>query len=242
MLSIFSKVIQLVIAGPVVNPVGLIPKWVTLYRFYLFIYLFIYLIYLLFIIEFIGVTLVHRTIQVSCIQLNKTSSVHCIVHIEPQVKSLSGPIPPFCPHPSTPTSLSFWLSPHCCLCLCGQLSQLQNHCFASILKSYKYPEVCAHQYTFSHWSLKTYHKYLFPLDSSVNMSAWASFKIQGIIIFFRKWTISWGPQLGWVGHLSISSAEEMRQSGEWGTETEIQSQREVSFYVFSIINPTSHKR
>ena len=43
-------------------------------------------------IEFIVVTLVHRTIQVSRVQLNKASSSHCITCPPPQAKSLSVPI------------------------------------------------------------------------------------------------------------------------------------------------------
>ena len=51
---------------------------------------------LYFLIEFIGVTLVHNTIQFSSVQLNKTSA-HCIVHPLPQAKQslfLSPFIPP----------------------------------------------------------------------------------------------------------------------------------------------------
>ena len=45
-------------------------------------------------IEYIWVALVHKTIQVSSVHLNKTSSAHCIVHPSPRVKSLSAPICP----------------------------------------------------------------------------------------------------------------------------------------------------
>ena len=51
-------------------------------------------------IEFIGLTLVHKTIQVSSVQLNKTSSVHCIVCPSPHAKSLSVL---FCPTQPTST-------------------------------------------------------------------------------------------------------------------------------------------
>ena len=44
--------------------------------------------YLLFLIEFIGLTLVHKTIQVSSLKFNKTASAHCIVCPLPKAKSL----------------------------------------------------------------------------------------------------------------------------------------------------------
>lgn len=78
-----------------------------------------YTLYLFVLIESIGVILVHETLQVSSVQLNKTSSAHCIVLPWPQAKSLSIRFP--CPfahlHLPTPTLLSLWLSLHCCLCL-----------------------------------------------------------------------------------------------------------------------------
>ena len=47
-------------------------------------------------IEFIGMTLVNRTTQVSSVRPNKTSSAYCIVHLPPKVKSLFAPTyPPF---------------------------------------------------------------------------------------------------------------------------------------------------
>ena len=67
--------------------------------------------------ELIGVTLVHKTIQVSSERLDKTSWAHCIVSPLTKPESLSVPTYPASAHPpSTPFSL--WLSPHCCLCLC----------------------------------------------------------------------------------------------------------------------------
>lgn len=60
---------------------------------YVYLHLFIF-------IEFIKVILVHKAIQFSSVQLNKTSCTHCIVHPSPQVKSLSVPIyPPLWPPP-----------------------------------------------------------------------------------------------------------------------------------------------
>ena len=74
---------------------------------------------ILFLIEFIGVTLVCKTIQVSSVQLNKTLSTHCIVHPSPspKVQSLSIPTPAL-PTSTCPTPLSLWPLPHCFLCLC----------------------------------------------------------------------------------------------------------------------------
>ena len=72
-------------------------------------------------IEFTRVTFICKTIQVSRVQLNKTSSAHCIVHPPPPEKSLSIPVSPhphLCSLLPTARSLSFWLSPHCCLYLC----------------------------------------------------------------------------------------------------------------------------
>ena len=69
-------------------------------------------------IEFIGVILIHKIIQVSSVQLNKTPSVLCcIVHPLPQRVFPSLFPLPLCPPPPTPTP-SLWLAPHCCLCLC----------------------------------------------------------------------------------------------------------------------------
>lgn len=45
--------------------------------------------YIVFLSEFIGMTFVCKTIQVSSVQVNKISSSHCIVHQLPQDKSLS---------------------------------------------------------------------------------------------------------------------------------------------------------
>ena len=58
-------------------------------------------------IEFIGVTLFHKTIQVSNVQLNKISSAHCTVCPLPKAKSLSiHTYPPFIYlHLSQPRSL-----------------------------------------------------------------------------------------------------------------------------------------
>ena len=54
----------------------------------------------LFLIGFIGVTLVHKIIQVSSIQFYNTSSVHCVVCSPPQVTSPSITIyPPLTPPP-----------------------------------------------------------------------------------------------------------------------------------------------
>ena len=48
-------------------------------------------------IEFIGVTLVWEIIQVSSVQLNKTSSAHCSMLQLPQAKTLFIPILTLCP-------------------------------------------------------------------------------------------------------------------------------------------------
>ena len=58
-------------------------------------------LYFLFFIELIGVTLVLKTIQVSSVQLNKTSSAHCIVHPSPQKSLFLSPFSPPLPA-STP--------------------------------------------------------------------------------------------------------------------------------------------
>ena len=50
------------------------------------------LFYFNFLIEFIGVILVHNTTQVSSIQLNKTSPAHCPVRLPPKVKPFPPPL------------------------------------------------------------------------------------------------------------------------------------------------------
>ena len=63
----------------------------------------------LFLIKFIGVILVHKIIQVSSIQLNKTSSAHFSMHPSPQAKSLSIPISfplPTSTYPHLPSRLA----------------------------------------------------------------------------------------------------------------------------------------
>ena len=86
---------------------------------YIYIDMIIFFFSFQFLIEFIGVTLVHKTIQVSSVQLNKAKSSHGILCPSPQAKSLSIhifslfallhllPPPSGCHH-----------SPHCCLCVC----------------------------------------------------------------------------------------------------------------------------
>lgn len=70
--------------------------------FEIFIYLFFvlgnFLRLLVFLNWIFGVTLIHNTVQVSRVQLNKASSAHCIVCPLPQTKSLSVPICPFFAH------------------------------------------------------------------------------------------------------------------------------------------------
>ena len=78
--------------------------------------------------EFIGVTLVHKTIQVSSVQLNKTSSAQCIMHPLLKVKFLSIPIyPPHSlpsstsPYPPFPLAITVLLSvcvSYMCVCVC----------------------------------------------------------------------------------------------------------------------------
>lgn len=63
----------------------------------------------LFLIEFIAVTLVHKTIVFKCTTQQNIIS-HCIVCSSPKAKSLF-PLPISTPH-------SLWLLPHCGLCLC----------------------------------------------------------------------------------------------------------------------------
>ena len=70
---------------------------------------------LFFLIEFIGLTSVRKTRQVSSAQLNKTSSAPCIVCPSPQAKSLSVPIPPALPtstrpHRASPLAITTLLS------------------------------------------------------------------------------------------------------------------------------------
>ena len=74
----------------------------------------------LFCIEFIGATLVCKTIQVSSVQLNKISSAYCIMLSLPHAKSLSAPIfPPSAPtlpspHPPFPLAITRLLSSSMC--------------------------------------------------------------------------------------------------------------------------------
>lgn len=76
--------------------------------------------YLWLLIEFIEMTLVHKIIQVSSVQLNKTASAHWTVCPLPQAKFLSVPILPHLAHlhlPPTPFPSGLWLSPYSFLCL-----------------------------------------------------------------------------------------------------------------------------
>ena len=41
-----------------------------------------------FLLELIGATLVHKTIQISSVQVNKISSAHCFMHPSPKAKFL----------------------------------------------------------------------------------------------------------------------------------------------------------
>ena len=61
-----------------------------------------------FLIEFIGVTLVNKIIQVSEAQVYNTSSVHCTVCSPPQVKSPFITIYLPIPSSTTPTPPSLW--------------------------------------------------------------------------------------------------------------------------------------
>ena len=72
------------------------------------------LFYFFFLAECTGVTLVNKTIQVSSVQLSKTSCAHCVVHPSPKVKSLSPFISPFSYLPLLLLPFPLWLSPHCC--------------------------------------------------------------------------------------------------------------------------------
>ena len=70
-------------------------------------------------IEFIGVTLAHKTIQVSSAQLNKTSPAPCIVHPSPQAKkTLSVPFFPALSTSTYPHPLVLRPLPHCVHGLC----------------------------------------------------------------------------------------------------------------------------
>ena len=65
--------------------------------------------FFLYFTEFIGVILVHKTIQVSSAQLNKTSSAHCIVLPSPKAKEL--PIHPSFAYlhlPATPSLTGYY--------------------------------------------------------------------------------------------------------------------------------------
>ena len=71
-------------------------------------------------IESIGVPLVHKIIQVSSVQLNKTSPAHCIVFPSPQENSLYILIPLPCVHlhlhsPPFPVAITTLLSVSVCV-------------------------------------------------------------------------------------------------------------------------------
>ena len=79
-----------------------------------------FIIYVFMYYLFIGMTLIHKTIQVSSVQVNKTLSLHCIMHPSPRAKSLSIRIPLLCPPPPRPDPpfprvITTLLS---CLCVC----------------------------------------------------------------------------------------------------------------------------
>lgn len=65
--------------------------------------------------ESIGVTLFHKTVQVSSVQLNNTSSAHCLVHPLPQSVSFCPHLSPLCPysypHPPFPVYLYLSIDP-----------------------------------------------------------------------------------------------------------------------------------
>ena len=61
------------------------------------------------IIKFVGVTLGNKTIQVSSVQLNKTSSAHCTVCPSPEVSPFRSPFIPPLPTFTTPHPLKMYL-------------------------------------------------------------------------------------------------------------------------------------
>lgn len=65
---------------------------------------------ILFQMEFIGLTLVNKAIQVTNIQLYNSSSAHCILCSPPTVKTLPPLIPPL-PSSTSPTHLSSRIPP-----------------------------------------------------------------------------------------------------------------------------------
>ena len=72
-----------------------------------------------FCIECIGVILAHKVIQVSSVCDSIKHHLHTASCAHPTKHSVfQSPFPHLCPPPPTPHPLSFWLSPHCCPCLC----------------------------------------------------------------------------------------------------------------------------
>ena len=71
-------------------------------------------------IEFIEVTLVHKTVEVSSVQLKKYHLHTASCAIAPNKVFSSFLFPPLLPTSIylPPTPLSLHLSPHCCLCVC----------------------------------------------------------------------------------------------------------------------------
>ena len=112
-----------------------------------------------FLIEFIGVTLVCKIIQVSSVQLNETPSSQCIVHPLPQAKSLLIPIPPTLAHLHLPPILfSVWLSPHCCLRLC--VIHTHTHTHYIYIHIYTHIHICTYIHMHIHMHTYTYKFYI----------------------------------------------------------------------------------
>ena len=73
---------------------------------------------ILFFIGFLGVILVYNTIQVSVVQLNKTSSAHCIMYPWPKAESFCLHLSSLCPPPPTPIHFpSGYHSTLVCVCV-----------------------------------------------------------------------------------------------------------------------------
>ena len=67
--------------------------------------------------KFIGVTLVHKTIQVSSVQLSKTSSARCIVRRLPTASPFSTPFMPPLPSSTSPSAFPSDYH-HAVVCVC----------------------------------------------------------------------------------------------------------------------------
>ena len=107
-----------------------------------------------YLIELIRVTLVHKAVQVSIVQLNCT--LHCAPNAQTKV-SFQPHLFPLCPTPPTPIPVSLWLSPHCCLCLCESI-YIYIHIYI-----YIYTHTHTHTHTHIYISHIIYKVYIYNL-------------------------------------------------------------------------------